>query len=225
MVKASCKWCKEYFSSIRIANYCSNNCRAKFRYSVKKNEISIYKKTYFELYKQKATYKTNLITKKKQLNEVVCKNCNIVFFSNKSHKKFCSNKCGCSHWRSSNKELIKEYQNNKYKNDITRRISTNIRSRLNKALKKSFKKYSTIKNLGCSAEYLKTYLESKFKKDMSWGNYGQWHIDHIIPLSSFNLLEEQQFKIACHYTNLQPLWAKENLSKGNKIISKDIYAT
>jgi hypothetical protein len=60
---------------------------------------------------------------------------------------------------------------------------------------------------------------------MSWGNYGQWHIDHIIPLSSFNLLEEQQFKIACHYTNLQPLWAKENLSKGNKIISKDIYAT
>ena len=51
---------------------------------------------------------------------------------------------------------------------------------------------------------------------MSWGNYGKWHVDHIRPCASFNLVNEEEQKKCFHYTNLQPLWAKDNLSKGSK---------
>ena len=72
--------------------------------------------------------------------------------------------------------------------------------------------------VGLSSEELKIYIESKFLEGMTWENYGLhgWHIDHIIPLSSVKT-EDEIIKL-CHYTNLQPLWAKDNLSKHNKII-------
>ena len=76
-----------------------------------------------------------------------------------------------------------------------------------------------IKMLGCSFEFLRNYIESKFLEGMTWENHGYygWHIDHIIPCSSFDLsIKENQFK-CFHYTNLQPLWAFENLSKGDKV--------
>ena len=71
-------------------------------------------------------------------------------------------------------------------------------------------------DLGCTIPELKQYLESKFQEGMTWENWGVhgWHIDHIIPLSSFDLTCREQFLKVCHYTNLQPLWAKDNLSKG-----------
>lgn len=60
------------------------------------------------------------------------------------------------------------------------------------------------------------YLEAKFTDGMSWKNYGKWHIDHIKPLASFDLTDPEQVKAACHFTNLQPLWASDNISKGAK---------
>ena len=72
--------------------------------------------------------------------------------------------------------------------------------------------------MGCSYQDFIIYLEQKFTDGMSWDNYGLygWHIDHIIPLSSAT--DELSLEKLCHYTNLQPLWAKDNLSKGDKII-------
>lgn len=71
--------------------------------------------------------------------------------------------------------------------------------------------------LGCDWSYLKTHLESKFTDGMSWENRSMWHVDHIIPLASAKSIEE--VVRLCHYTNLQPLWAEDNLKKGSKIIS------
>lgn len=133
-----------------------------------------------------------------------------------------------------NKAEIKEYKkshrranraknnlksNNRYKSDIEFKLRLNLRTRLNRALKSNFKIGSCIENLGCSINELKMYLESKFKPGMSWENHTRtgWHIDHIIPLSSFNLSDKEQFKKASHYTNLQPLWYVENIVKRNRI--------
>ena len=69
--------------------------------------------------------------------------------------------------------------------------------------------------LGCTWKELRCHMESKFTEGMSWANRNLWHIDHIIPLASAKSIEEV-IKL-CHYTNLQPLWAEDNLKKGAKI--------
>jgi hypothetical protein len=68
-------------------------------------------------------------------------------------------------------------------------------------------------------DQLVKHLEKQFKNGMTWENRGfnGWHIDHIIPISSFDLTDIEQQKICFHYSNLQPLWAKENILKSNKI--------
>lgn len=111
-------------------------------------------------------------------------------------------------------------------NDISFKIADNLRRRINKVMKSNKKTGSAIRDLDCSIEELKQHLESKFYHDpntgevMSWDNYDikGWHIDHIIPLSSFDLTDREQFLKAAHYTNLQPLWWWQNLSKGDKLI-------
>lgn len=102
------------------------------------------------------------------------------------------------------------------KSNSTRKLKADLRSRLNRAIRGSYKSGSAVSDLGCSIEHLKKYLESKFLPGMTWGNRGQdgWHIDHIIPLSHFDLSDREQLKKACHYTNLQPMWAIDNIRKG-----------
>ena len=79
------------------------------------------------------------------------------------------------------------------------------------------KNNTTMELTGCSVIFLKGYLEAKFKDGMNWSNHGLWHIDHIKPCISFNLLDENEQKACFHYSNLQPLWASENLSKSCKL--------
>lgn len=97
------------------------------------------------------------------------------------------------------------------------RLARNLRKRLRSAMKDNFKTGSAVSDLGCSIEDFKLYLESKFSDGMSWDNYGRegWHIDHILPLSKFDLTNQEELKKACHYTNLQPLWARDNRRKYN----------
>jgi hypothetical protein len=122
-------------------------------------------------------------------------------------------------WLKSNKCRINDYRKKQRLEHPTYRLSENIRRRLNTFLKSNnvTKKNKTFDIVGCSPEFLKEYLEQKFTEGMSWKLMGQHiHIDHIIPLSSANT-EEELYKL-CHYTNLQPLWAFDNLSKGSKIL-------
>ena len=112
-----------------------------------------------------------------------------------------------------------EYEKNRKLTDPEFKLSKTLRSRLGSALsaKNAAKSTNTLDLTGCSTSFLMKYLEEKFKEGMSWSNHGEWHIDHIIPCSSFNLLDEKEQEKCFHYTNLQPLWASENLSKSNKI--------
>lgn len=121
------------------------------------------------------------------------------------------------------KSRYNQHCNNRYKNDIQFKLKVTLRNRINGILKikdiyKTFQ--SHIDSLGCTILELKIHLESQFKQNMTWQNHSKygWHIDHIKPLSSFDLTDPEQVKQACHYTNLQPLWAQENILKGNKII-------
>ena len=80
------------------------------------------------------------------------------------------------------------------------------------------KSAKTLELLGCSIKEARIHLENQFREGMKWENHGinGWHIDHIIPCSSFDLTKEKEQNKCFHYTNLQPLWAEENLSKGNR---------
>jgi hypothetical protein len=110
------------------------------------------------------------------------------------------------------------YQKIKNKTDINWILRKRLRGRLQKALKGIIKSKKTMELLGVPhLDFLKTYLECKFKEGMTWENRHLWHIDHIIPCSSFDLTKPEEQAKCFHYTNLQPLWASENLSKGNRI--------
>lgn len=102
--------------------------------------------------------------------------------------------------------------------DAQSRLRQALRSRLSHAIKGKLKRGSFVKDLGCTIDELKIYLEKLFQPGMSWNNYGKWHLDHKHPLASFNLLDKVQFLKAAHYTNLQPLWAHDNLVKKDKIL-------
>lgn len=103
--------------------------------------------------------------------------------------------------------------------DINYNLSCHLRDRLRKAIKTNQKSGSAVKDLGCTIQEFKQYLELKFLSNMNWTNWGLkgWHIDHIKPLSKFDLSDRKEFLKACHYTNLQPLWAEDNFIKGNKV--------
>jgi Uri superfamily endonuclease len=122
-------------------------------------------------------------------------------------------------WRDSNKD----YQSNREKLDVLFKLKRRLRTRLHHALKGGYKTGSAIRDLGCSIEQLKQHLESKFESWMTWENWGPydvnrqtWHIDHVVPLDSVNLLDVEQLKRVCSFNNLRPILAKENLSKGSK---------
>ena len=125
-------------------------------------------------------------------------------------------------WASANKDKIRvrkrKYDKEKRQTDPAYRLQCNLRSRIQQALK-STKRHSnrTMKWTGCTIEFLKGWLESRFQPGMSWDNYNRhgWHVDHIIPCDFFDLTNLEEAHQCFHYSNLQPLWADDNLRKSN----------
>jgi hypothetical protein len=107
-------------------------------------------------------------------------------------------------------------QMQKYRNDPIENISARIRARLREALRgKGYtKKSQTNEIIGCTWDFLKAHIENQFKEGMGWHNRNLWHLDHIIPIASAKT--EDDIMRLNHYTNLRPLWAKENLQKSSK---------
>jgi hypothetical protein len=143
-------------------------------------------------------------------------------YSKKSYKKNqLSKQKYAVNYYNNNKVKINNYRRNKKSIDPIYKLRCNMSIRLNYFLKtKNLRKNNTTFNIiGCTPTFLKSYLEDLFTEGMSWNNHGLfgWHIDHKIPLSSAQT-EEEILKL-CHYTNLQPLWAIDNLSKGKQIIN------
>ena len=137
-------------------------------------------------------------------------------------------------WKGKNKEHVREYMR-EYKRTWEKeqretnpvfKITKNLRSRLYSALRTqgTHKDVKTFELIGCTPDFLKGYLEAKFLSGMTWDNYGThgWHIDHIRPCVSFDLTDTDQQNECFHYSNLQPLWAADNISKGGKIIGEKI---
>lgn len=100
----------------------------------------------------------------------------------------------------------------RYREDVQFRLALLLRNRVNRSLRRG----SAVRDLGCTIAELKLHLERLFQPGMTWENHGSkgWHIDHIRPLASFDLMDRRQFLQAVHYTNLQPMWAGDNLRKG-----------
>jgi hypothetical protein len=155
------------------------------------------------------------------------------------HKSKVNNKS--KKWRDKNKENVSEYNKkwfaknpkynisrSEYKNkwnkkrretdevfkfkETTRR---NINSSFNRGKNKFKKNSKTETILGCTIEEFRYYIESKFTEGMTFENHGEWHLDHIMPIASAKT-EEDVIRLN-HYTNFQPLWAKDNLKKGSKL--------
>jgi hypothetical protein len=181
-------------------NFCCKQCLKKYRFEHKEQLIKSQQKYYLKnkkriIKRQRAYYKLNREQVKKWNRNFYIKN----------QIKY--------------RKLMVKRDKNRFNNDINYKIRSLLKTRLYLALKNNQKIGHTIELLGCSIDNLKKHLESKFTKGMSFSNYGKWHIDHIRPCSSFDLSKEEEQAKCFHYTNLQPLWAKENLSKGDKWIN------
>lgn len=168
---------------------------------------------------------------------ILCKN---KFFQNSNVQKICSNLCrkkfqklyrkkynklhkkDISKYYYKNREKYaewhKKYNKNKRKVNFNFRILCNLRLRMWHALKGNSKSSKTLNLLDCSIKQLKQHLRNKFTKGMSFTNYGKWHIDHIRPCASFDLRKKSEQYKCFNYTNLQPLWAKDNILKKDKFI-------
>lgn len=124
-------------------------------------------------------------------------------------------------WTLNNRDKIYNYRDSKYKEDIQFNLRKKIRRRIDTTLRRRevSKVDKTIKLLGCDFNFYKKYLESLFSDGMTWEllRAGKIHIDHIKPLSSFDLTKPEEQKKAFHYSNTQPLWAEDNLKKSDKV--------
>ena len=122
-------------------------------------------------------------------------------------------------WRDANKERENLKNRLKRENNTQVKLSIYLRTRLNSAIKGNFKGGSAVKDLGCSIQDLKFWLEFWFDDGMNWNNWSKngWHIDHIKPLASFDLIDKNQLLEACNYKNLQPMWAIDNIKKADKL--------
>lgn len=119
-------------------------------------------------------------------------------------------------YKKNNRDKVKTYVAGRYKNNPNVKLAQIIRVRMRKFIKN--KSYSSWSLMGADIETVKKHLENLFQNGMTWDNHGfdGWHIDHIVPCAAFDLTDPQEQKKCFHYTNLQPLWAKDNLSKGDR---------
>ena len=208
-----------------LYSYCKS-CHKKYNYKNREHiksqtksyrekhsqEIKNHKKVYYLNNKEKILDKTKKYAQEHKKQQNLSKmNWNL---KNPEKRKQASKKYYQTHKKERN--LQRKSRRNA---DIGYKILNNLRRSLTRAIKDNLKTNNTKNLIGCSIEQLKQHLKSKFQVGMNWNNYNYygWHIDHIRPCASFDLSKESEQRKCFHYTNLQPLWANDNFSKGSKV--------
>ena len=128
-------------------------------------------------------------------------------------------------WREKNidkhREYKRKYERNRKTNDPLYKLISNFRTAIYQVLKENrvYKNKSYFDVLQYTPEQLISHLEKQFTSEMTWDNYGQWHVDHILPITSFNIIEmgDDEFMKCWGLNNLQPMWGVENIKKSNKL--------
>jgi hypothetical protein len=185
-------------------------------YNKNKQKISSQRKLYQEKNKDKIkeTKKKYYLNNKESINQknAIHRTKNREYLNKKSNEYY-----------HKNKKIIHEKQKLYLANNIQAKIKHNLRTRINLVLRGKIKSGSTIDMLGCDIKFFMQYIEDKFLLGMNWNNHTRkgWHIDHIIPCASFDLTDPQQQKKCFHYTNLQPLWAADNIRKSDKVLDNE----
>jgi hypothetical protein len=208
--KSVCKECRKIESKKRY----DENKEYFIQYNLlTKESRNVSKKKWSELNKNKVINSS----KKYVLNNPEKRKESLKIYYLKNEEKIKDYK---KRWGKNNPTYITDYNKKRKKIDPEYKLWVNIRNRTSNYLKLEniTKNNSTYNLIGLTPNELKIYLEKKFTSGMTWENYGfyGWHIDHKIPLSSAKT-EEEIYEL-CHYTNLQPLWAEDNLKKGCKLI-------
>ncbi len=142
-------------------------------------------------------------------------------FCAKARKHYAENteahKSRMKEYRIANRDEIRnkdrEYRKHRMATDVVYKLTQSLRRRIAYALKGEQKRGRTMQLIGCDGDTLRNHIESQFVDGMTWENRSTWHIDHILPVAEFDLINSEEQEIAFHYTNLQPLWAKDNRVK------------
>jgi len=201
--------------------YCSYICAKQANLSRSKLYQKLHKKDRKKYLKLNHTHITKITkeyyeTHKEKLNEL-----------SKEWKKNNAkeNQVYMTKYRKNNKkriaEVAREYVKNRLKTDINFKIACCLRNRVGNVLRGKNKSMSTIDLLGCSISFFIKYYQSKFTQGMKWDKVlnGEIHCDHIKPCASFDLSKPDEQRKCFNYTNLQPLWAKDNLIKKDKYLN------
>jgi hypothetical protein len=197
-LKGTCKVCLELYNKEYQKIYSINNYENKKKYN----------KKYYIDNKEKLDNKQKKysIDNKEKLKEYSNK-----YYTNNLEKLKEKNKKRYS------REYINKYMKERRLIDSLFKLRCNIRGLISKSIKaRGYDKNSkTFEYLGCTFEEFKIHLENKFTEGMNWENQGEWHLDHIYPVS---LAKDEEHLIKLnHYSNFQPLWAIDNIKKGNRI--------
>ncbi len=146
--------------------------------------------------------------------ESICQVCGKAFKAEnvKRKFKFCRPACRAKQWRKSHPERNRKHQNAWKSKSVQGRLRSNISRGILNALKNNKKSKPTMKLIGCTVQELSQHLERQFKPGMTWQNHGVrgWHIDHKRPCCSFDLSKPEEQVKCFHFSNLQPLWWKDN---------------
>lgn len=210
--------CKSAWDNLR------NKCKEcmKLERIRKKDKITEYNKKYWQKTKDKQTvkhrewYKNNKEKMQEYNKKYRAENLEKLKEKDRLYNK---ERRKTEEYKIKHREYRRKYDKEKRKNDINFKLKTNMSRRLREILGQKKSKKS-IEYFDATIEQIKKHLSDQFVENMTWENYGDWHIDHIIPCNSWNL--KDPFEVYCCFNikNLQPLWATENILKKDKFILK-----